>query len=360
MARRRPSLPAADASRIVLKADHVGDVDAALRLLGVARAESSAAEGEEALPVSDAGSIFDDDEDGAPDSERDAESKEEETAADSEPEEADRSEAPRSRPGSREGRDPGDEPWFRRTFHPRDPDQELPDLDGRGHRHWSAPDRTMIAYLLAPDKHLPDERVERPSYKYNSVRHAVQHVQDRNPVPDAESWRVARRLSDGGPKVSRKGKIDVRECANRVARAEALQSLPRMLESRASYKLDVLIDLSVARGVFSADVEELLCALRSIGAATSFRTRGLTHRDGVWLAGDGPIWAFQPVEPAPERVWYVLIVGGKAAVPANYELWEPLVALLGESHPVSVVWLGDKVTRRRPGERPAWTAFRGR
>ena len=215
----------------------------------------------------------------------------------------------------------------------------------------------MVAYLLTPDRENPALEVKGPNVDYDPIPIGVQHVRRISTPPDAETWRAVRRLMDSGPRVTRKGRIDLRECAYRIARKELIETLPRVKVSRHATVFDVLVDVDLRCGPFSSDVEHLDRSLRSVGS-NSLRVRGLAHRTGSWYMGDGPIWTFGGVEVLKGAGW-VIVVTGKTATADRVERVHALVAKLrGVCRSVSVVWIGDVEGVGNTGGTAKWIPFR--
>lgn len=341
-------LPVADATKVLVAAERIGNVDLALELLGLQRTDPGGAalaagaslEADVALFLQEHEPESDDDED-------------DRAMDDISPEEIAEFDPPAENfPDAVSGEDS----WEPRATQEAGRPPRL--IAHRPLRLWPRPDRAMVAYQLVPDRAVEGQQETQPSYAYESVPDRIQHVQPPAGAPDADAWRVARRLSDAGPRAVRPGRIDLRACVDRIARAEPLASLPRKSASRYTARLELLVDRDVARGVFACDVDELLRAVRSIGFGEAGRVRGIIHdHDDEWLVGDGPIWTYAPFEPA-DRVWYALVTGGVPADPAQLASLAALVARLGARCATSVVWLGDAIERRT--ETAVWIPYRAR
>jgi hypothetical protein len=218
--------------------------------------------------------------------------------------------------------------------------------------------RSMIAYMLSPDQPSADRVAEQPIYDYDTIPSKVQRVQRPTIVPDSEAWRAARRASDAGNVLKNRGKVDLRHCVMRLARGEVLDYLPRVKTLGPVGDLTILIATELSMGVFSSDVDQLTRALRSITSGANQDVLGVAHRDGEWFAGSGPIWMFAPLVVPHRRTWFVIIAGGCAATPSNLERWDRLIASLGERHLVTMLWLGDSMNSKRARGKTSWISFR--
>ncbi len=219
-------------------------------------------------------------------------------------------------------------------------------------------DRSMVSYLLTPDQDKPNEAIEQPTHQFTPVPIGIQGLQHITSIPDAEAWRVARRVSDMAPKVRLLGKIDVRKCIRIIANAEPITYLPRV-EGRATYDdIGLLIDLKLVMGPLAGDVSQLVHALRSIGVANHEPIPHLLHRDDGWFVGLGPIWTFEYLANARLPKWCVIILGGTSATPENREVCDSLIAIVGKRSKASLVWIGDRVARHLLRSAVSWTGYR--
>ena len=355
MQRSRTPLPVADGCRLVLAEEYLGDLDLALAFLGLERSDLPVPEGEE-------------EEDHA-----------ESPLQELDPEIADADDFDElGELDEIDDLEPDDAGWYE-EFEESDPiaDKEeddraetLLDLDwfpfdgeGTGGKGDGTSDffrrhsRSMIAHLLAPDVESPDEEAEQTVTDYNRITNRVQRVKRRGGAPDAESWRVATRLSDTGPRLTALGKLDIRECVNRIARAEVISSFPRKKTRKQMRSIEVLIDADLTKVVFSFDVDQLQRALQSMGSS-SMKVRSVLGRDEIWFAGAGPIWTFAPLTHADRPTWHMLIAGGQAGTKENIERWDMLVSFLERKNPVSMVWLGDAEGVRASAHAKRWITFR--
>jgi hypothetical protein len=322
------SIPAADGCRLLLSRHRFSDLDTALAFLRLARSDVVRVEATSEVPqVAELGPEFCEDED-------------DELRTDVSPQDEDldidltRGTAPRNTP---------------------------PSIDFAGiiaaRQSSAAAERSMIAYMLTPDERS-NENTEQPAYTYASVTNRIQRVRAKALAPDPESWRVARQVADRGPRVAGRGKIDIRECVFRIARAEGIDYLPRMTTSRHVDSVKILIDADLARGLFAYDVDQLERALRSTCAPSSGRAVRLIRDGRSWLGGSGPVWTFTPLGAAERQTWHILIAGGQAAKQANLQIWGTFLYLFGPRDPISVIWVGDLLRRRHHRRGESWFSFR--
>jgi hypothetical protein len=347
MKRTRP-FPAGDACRLLLAKDHVSDVDEALAFLGLARSVVPVVTKREEEPPQE--SVLEDVlEDPSLESLQEV------------------SEQPDEFEESEELYDRDDAfPEIARGW----PSEKRPGWSADGRHHdgkgdddssiWPfiAAERSMIAYMLTPDERAADRQAEQPAWHYTSVPDRVQQLTPPAPTPDAESWRVARQVIDGGPKISREGKIDLRECVFRISRREGLDRLPRVKALTHVKEIRFLIDWRLFRGPFTSDVNQLERAVRSAFPARCEQTCVLVRRGRLWLTGPGPIWTLVPFVPATTSTWYVVVAGGEAATPENLEVWNHFVASIGARHSVTFVWLGDSLRARLTQDGRSRASFR--
>src|SRR5258706_10332124 len=162
MSRTIRPMPVADACRLILAKDHLGDIDLALRLLGLERSSVVGSEevGGAEIPVTeDLLELFE-----GSDAELDSDS---DAIADQQ--EDDRVKEILQGSASRAG-------------------EKGANLVSRGigGRPYSTAERSMIAYMLTPDDRNPDELTAQPTYNYNSIPNRVQRLQGRAITPEPD------------------------------------------------------------------------------------------------------------------------------------------------------------------------------
>lgn len=347
MKRTRP-FPAGDACRLLLAKDHVSDVDEALAFLGLARSVVPAVTEKEEEPPKE--SVLEDVLEGP--------SLELLEEVSEQPDEFEESEELYDRDDAF--------PEIGRGW----PSEQRPGWRGDGRHHdgmgddgsstWPfiAAERSMIAYMLTPDEPAADRQAEQPVWHYTSVPDRVQQLTPAPSTPDAESWRVARQVVDGGPKIGREGKIDLRECVLRISRREGLDRLPRIKALTHVEEIRFLIDWRLFRGPFASDVNQLERAVRSAFPARCEQACVLVRRGRLWLTGSGPIWTLAPFVSSTTSTWYVVVAGGENATPENLEVWNRFVASIGARHSVTFVWLGDSLRGRLSQDGRSRASFR--
>lgn len=317
MARQR-TIPYADACRLIIAKDQVGDLESALQSLGVSLTGLNVELDEESEPLPDEFEIEEGYEDPEDNLDEDG-------------------------GFGGEGAGPLSEAW-RPAFANRRPSLRF--------------ERTMVAYLLAEDERDDDEQDETPSPEYDPVPDKVQEVHRPSTTPDPEAWRIARRISDSGPKSHHRGRIDIRACVSRIARREPIESLPYLKKTRHSHEPKILVDNNFCTGVFAADVEQLLTAMHSIGLRVGNDTKRLQYHSAEWITWKPPFGAIERLDEHGWPSWYVIITGGEQATPDNLGLWQDLVATLAQEHFVTLVWLGDVLVGQPRNEDQSWMAYR--
>ncbi|TWU04737.1 hypothetical protein [Stieleria varia] len=344
MKRPHPA-PFADAARILLAGSSISDIDTALGLIGVQRTERAdgvedelsttdvQTDGEsidEVLMEAIAPEILEGDEDAA---EEDKQPDQDEARI------------------AKEILKSGWIPWQNELPSKRRP--------GAATRLPSNVERSMVSYLLPFDKRSDQDRADQPKYDYSTIENRVQHVLKPKTTPDAEAWRVARRVFDSGPRRDILAGLDLRACADKIARAEAIERLPRA--RRQAKRLDsvqLLVERDLARRVHSADIKKLLKSMQSIGIPHIDRTMKIQQRDSEWFCGTGPPWTYRPFLACEHPTWFIILAGGDAADQQNLARWKELLNSMYHQHTVTIVWVGDRLPAKLPSMGRAWVSYR--
>lgn len=221
-------------------------------------------------------------------------------------------------------------------------------------------ERSMIAYTLTPDQVDPQHAERHPSVpNYQSVPNVIQRLPRKPLTASPEFWRSAKQLLDSGPMTARPGRLDLRGCVDRIARAEPISVLPRKPASQKLTAIEILIDFNLSTGVFSSDVDQAERALRSVINVPYVRSSKLFVSDDQWFCGSGPIWTFTPFRPVHHTpTWYIFIVGGVAFTNEHVQLWTTLINSFPPRHSVSVLWLGDSCPPSSAQEDLGWVGLR--
>lgn len=345
-------LPVAHATRILLAEQHISDIDTALAFIGVQRtaptnivAEEASTEElettetavDEALMAALAPEII-----------------EEEVPSEDTGKRADQKEA-------RLAREILKSEWFdnKHDANKHDTPQVGGSGSASGARLLSDVERSMVSYLLPMDKQNHQDKTEQPKYDYTTIDNRVQHVLIPSTTPDAEAWRVARKIMDNGPRTDILAGLDLRECANKIARAEAIERLPRARKQiKRLESVQLLVERDLARRVHSVDIKKLLKAMQAIGIPNVKQIKKIQQRDSLWYWGTGPLWTYQPFFVSDHPTWYILFAGGKAANKYNLAEWKKLLGTMQKQHTVTVVWLGDHLPSKSPSVGRSWVSYR--
>lgn len=328
----------ADACRVLLAREHFGDLDLALAFLGVARGTPTLVDAGADLTESSGAQDIDDDVQlaieeieavGTDETDKVGEGEEEVEHAESAPTEFDRL---------------------------------LSSNEAKAYPQVYR--ETMIAHLLSPDE-VDDDRSEVQELEsYESVPQRVQHVDQRDPAPDAEVWRVARRAIDDGRKRTHGRRLDVRECTRRAAQRAPLERLPYERLSRNARDLELFVDLALVRGPLGRDIRLLREALRAVvtGTLTDYK---FIASGGDWFVGTGPIWTFEPIGSSEvlsslhdEDTNRVVVTGGVAGTPRNLSPWRRLWRTLDRGGMAAMIWVGDQLDEAFALKHARWIPYR--
>jgi hypothetical protein len=303
--------PVADACKLILARDVLGDIDAALRLLGIARSAAPA-------PIQALSGLLSD--------HSEQELFEQDLTVDTDIEDGYVAEEAEGRAFQTGARWHSDTRLFPSRQHP-----------------YLGSERSMIAYTLTPDReNAAQQSYQRPKVpEYQSVPNRIQCPPRPASTPGRESWRDARRILDSGPKTVQMGQIDLRVCVERIARIEALTVFPRRVELKEITRVEVLVDLTLSTGAYAFDIHKIERALRSAVPTSNVRFRKVLFSDGNWLGGSGPIWSFRLLTPEKTPSWYVVIGGGSTLTLSSAAPLKELTSSLGTDHWTTVVWFGD-------------------
>ncbi len=209
---------------------------------------------------------------------------------------------------------------------------------------------SMVTYLLTPDESSDDDMYETMAPPdYSRIPKLPQQVQPLARTPDSEAWRVARLVVDWASRISRPGRIDLRECTRLAAKKVPILKVPRTRLSAPSSRPHILVEAGIRQGAFAEDVWQLLAAIQAIGIEVSTNLKAIENRLGCWYwlshARSSP--TLEPLELKGEKQWCIVIAGGSHATSANLAIWEAFVEQHLEHLRTAFVWLGDRIETKQ-------------